>query len=1221
MLNMLKDVSMAEASIADGDDANNTYADYLNMKNVSDAKRVLYGISLEYNSKEKKASTFNSRLFDSCYRALNAQIGQMADGCKEATKMGQIYDPDNVDILAENLDMFRSAISKGDNRFSTSMFKIPDKGFAAVKPLDEFRNELMDRAAKAASDAEFYAPSKEGDFLLEGMLGGGTTASQSRNMQSILSMMGLKEGLNRKVDEGNLVNRYMAMLGAKMGNGRGGVDPFSYSARTEDDRDFMLKTLKAEAAAYDSYLETHPGDSDLAYAMGRHMEHLTEKIAMAEMRMAGGLSDTEMKVLDDYEAASDRELRMDLVNSVTKGSMDEGRLKEIKGAYLGDAPNPADYSSIRSTAIMNLRKAMDKTCGYQEDMNEIANAIGNDFGKKFGSRDEYLVSKNALDSFLGIAGSTTPMDRDHILESTGFDIDSRMDHMLIATFKSVGLSSLEEMESMSEDDLRYLYKALDKKKSKYIQNKDGAYNNRQSDILAKSCIVAQDMVKMYSARAYAWDRIKQRSPAWLTDQSLDPATRFDQANFEESFKGTYRDVFANVKRTRWTFSNIDELSVRANRDRSDLEFTKEDADALAGLSYLCAAYGLDPSGGQGVIDPTKVAAERKNYIEHALSSGTKARDIISHMGTLDEQMKRNERSTTTMDGTDKVFLTENNVIVTLSGGSNAYVTGQNPDVKSTVLPMNAYMIAKDIITHGRGSSGSRVYDALAEFDRKHTGLEMSLENIRRLYDNDNIVDALGLINHTSIEYEDEDKQSENSSSSNVFILPIVEDPNTGQREILYTAEYLMRFGGINSMDLDDRKTGTLKGLLDNTYKMNGLDINSSGVAMPQILEPRRDERFTASASAPRPWSDESIAKAASCRAPMMYLLKGRQTLENAYELDTVGGRIIENLPYVAGTKGTDVYVMANRTADAVLYRSDGSVKYISRRFGDIECRKFRQTLAGVDVMVTMPWALVDRTPPCLFYGLLDVYVPWAADGFQDPRVVAQTAKTRASFEEAAEAAALIRDFGGFDDSPEIDADPVARKIRNIIMRAYAKVGAFGKWVFDQARSKAQTMPRITMDSYYTVLSAAYQLAKDITLGPCKSHGAWHLVKGIRSNALLALSANPFMQYRRKYASPRPEVDAIAYIGRDARSGERELHVKDMMMLIGLMSACEQIRLWPLIPRFYEDPSPEWKDAADYWYIMLHHPSPPGTYGEQVEEVGSPSEPAMEDDREGQDAGP
>lgn len=1216
---MLKDMSKAETSALDDKDAYNSYVDLLNTQNVSDAKAVLYGINLSYNSKGKdKERLMSTDDYNACYNTLNSMIYQMADGCKASSEKGVMYDKGRVDTINDNLDKFRRAIATG-TKISPSEFLTPTGGFDAVSDMASVHYGILDEAVAAASKDEFYTPVEDGEFLLKDILGGSESALQRKTRQDMLAMMGLRGGLRRTVDENNQVNQFFAALGSRTGNGRRGVDPFSYSARDGEDKDGLMRVLRSEMSAYDIYKGKHPGDTAMSHAMERHMDYLTEKMAIADMRIAGGMDAAESRVLDDYEADLDKEIRKELVNSTADGPS-HVLMDHIKGGYLGDAVNPDDYADVQNSKASSLRMSLTGYSGYNRDIREVANMIGNDFTIKFSDEAYYMVSKDAMDDFLGYGGTVPP--KADILTDTGFDMDSPMDHMLVATLKSAGVESMRSLEGMSKSELDTLYRTLDRTKDRYINDR-GLANSEQRAVLARSCIVAQDMVRMYASRQNAWKMLNENPPAWYTKLGEE----YDQGTLESIFDQSFRRVFRNVKSTRWTFSDLDDLRRKGTRDAiSGQEFTETDADYMTSIALFCASSGMDPSGGQGVPDPDRAQDVIDRQIDELMSAGTQARNIRKLFGDMDERFTSNNTTRTVTDASDptrEIIHSENNVVMTLSGEFNAYAMGENEKIADAVYPINLYRMFRALMQHrGAKVKDSKVDDILRRFSQAHAGIDMNMENIKAMY-SDNVVDAIALVNSTrSMSQVPGGKPGEMEilhAQDMTFILPIVEDPVTHKREVFLTEEYQNRYNTDNIADLNSKATGPLA----ETMRTSGMEsvLPAPGkrfkTATRARAEPLRDQKVTKSSSdGSGAWSEESIAKAA-CQSPLAYLRDGRRTMEEKYGLDLVGGRIIENMPYVAGMKGTDVYVMANRTADAVLFTKDGGVKYISRRFGDIECRKFRQTLAGVDVMVTMPWALVDRTPPCLFYGLLDVYVPWAADGFQDPRVVAQTAKTRASFEEAAEAAALIRDFGGFDDSPEIEADPVSRKIRNIIMRAYAKVGAFGKWVFDQARSKAQTMPRITMDNYYTVLSAAYQLAKDITLGPCTSHGAWHLIKGIRSNALLALSANPFMQYRRKYASPRPEVDAIAYIGRDAESGERELHVRDMMMLVGLMSACEQIRLWPLIPRFYEDPSPEWKDAADYWYIMLHHPSPLGTYGEQVEEVGRPSEPA----EEGQDAGP
>lgn len=1191
---MLKDLSKAETSILDAKDAYNSYADLLNTQNVSDAKAVLYGINLSYNSKGKdRERLMSTDDYDACYNALNSMIYQMADGCKASSEAGVLYDKERADMLNENLDMFRRAIATG-TKISPSEFLTPAGGFDAVSDLATVHHGILDEAVAEASKPEFYAPAEDGEFLLKNMFGSSESAAQHRSREDMLAMMGLRGDLRRVVDEGNQVNQFFAALGSRTGSGRTGLDPFSYSARSRGDREHMLRVMQSEMSAYKVYKGTHAGDTPMSYAMERHMDYLADKMAIADMRTAGGMSAEESSVLDRYEADLDKEIRRELVNcsAAAPSGVDVGT---IGGGYLGDAPNPADYKDVPEDRVRKLRLDMADFTGYNRSMREVAQMVGNDFDAMFPHESEYLVSKDAMDDFLGFEGMTSFSKAD-ILDSTGFDVDSPLDHMMVASLKNAGVESLESMEHMSESELYSVSKSLERARERYSLEK--GLNSRQRLVLTHSCIVAQDMVRLYSSRQYAWKRLNEMSPAWLTQTGQ----KFSHDQLMDEFGKSFREVLKNVKSTRWTYSSMDDFARKTNRDHNAQEFSEGDADALTAISLYCAAYGMAPSGGQGVPNPAAAQAARQKAVSAMFSAGSQSRSVVRLLGNMDQRFRDSNMSETRLTPSgEEVTFSENNVVMTFSGGLNAYALGINDDISKAVLPMNLYRMYRDIVTHSGGASKSgKVDDILGRFSQAHAGIDMNLENIKAMYGSD-VEDAIALVNNSSTYDKDGNVMT---SQDRVFILPIMTNPKTGKREVLLTDEYLDRYGTRDVGKLNDISDGALTQTLEDMGMGDLVNRRRKGFKVAPALA---SERVRWSASEPSPWSDESIAKSAACRSPALYLWEGRKTLGKAYELDMVGGRIIENMPYVAGVRGDDTYVMANRTADAVIFHGDGGVKYVSRRFGDIECGDLRQTLAGADVMVTMPWALVDRTPPCLFYGLLDVYVPWAADGFQDPRVVAQTAKTRASFEEAAEAAALIRDFGGFDDSPEIDADPVARKIRNIMMRAYAKVGAFGKWVFDQARSKAQTMPRITMDNYYTVLSAAYQLAGDIPLGPCTSHGAWHLVKGIRSNALLALSANPFMQYRREYASPRPEVDAVAYIGKDAGSGERELHVRDMMMLIGLMSACEQLRLWPLIPRFYEDPSPEWKDAADYWYIMLHHPTPPA--------------PVLEDGEEGQDAGP
>ena len=1174
LFEMLKDMSKAEASIADTKDAYNSYVDLLNTQNVSDAKAVL----------------------DACYNALNSMIYQMADGCDASSKAGVVYDRARVDMLNDNLDMFRRAIATG-RKISPSEFAVPGgDGFKAVGDQKDVLASLMSEAVGEASKPEFYAPSEDGEFLLKNIFGGAESAAQRRSRQEMLSMMGLRGDLRRVVDESNDVNQFFAALGSRTGSARRGVDPFSYSASTKDDRDHLMNVMRSEMSAYDAYKAKHPDDTALSRAMARHMGYLAEKMAIADMRMAGGMDSTERSVLDSYEADLDKEIRKSLVNS-TSAAASWVDMTRLKGGYLGAVPNPDDYADVQNDSVTSLRYMLDDYVGYNRSIKEAAESIGNKFGTMYADPSEYLVSKPAMDDFLGFDG-TGPSSKTDIKDATGFDIDSPMDHMLVSALKSAGVESLDSMEGMSEAELDSVFRSIGRRKDLYLNDR-GMKDNRQRDVLVRSCIVAQDMVRMYSSRQRAWRMLNESPPAWYTQLGQ----KFDHGMLEDVFDDSFRSVFKNVKDTRWTFSDLDDLRRKGSRDPSGgQEFTDTDADYMTSVALFCASSGLDPSGGQGVPDPARAKIVRDAHIDELMSAGTHARNIREVFGDMDERFRDSRKTVTVYDKTDptkRIIHSENNVIMTFSGEMDAYATGNNPNVADSVYPVNLYRMFRSLVANrGRAKQGD-VDRILGNFGRAHAGVDMNLDNVRRMY-GDNVVDAIALVNSTkSVDAED---GTVLHHQDQVFILPIIQDPATGKREVFLTDEYLDRFHTDNIGDLNSRARGALAGAVRTSGMESVMPDKGKRyrVATQVAPEPLRDERKKASAGEARPWSDESFAKASRCPSPLSYLRSGRRTMERAYGLDLAGGRVIENLLYVAGTKGEDVYVMANRTADAVVFKGGGKVLYVSRRFGDIECGKFRQTLSGADVMVTMPWALVDRTPPCLFYGLLDVYVPWAADGFRDPRVIAETAKTRSSFDEAAEAAALIRDFGGFDDSPDIDADPVARKIRNIIMRAYAKVGAFGRWVFDQARSKAQTMPRITMDSYYTVLSAAYQLAGDITMGPCTSHGAWHLIKGIRSNALLALSANPFMAYRRRYATPRPEVDAIAYIGKDAGSGEREMHVKDMMMLIGLMSACEQIRLWPMIPRFYEDPSPEWKDAADYWYIMLHHPTPPEPFEEQDE---------------------
>jgi hypothetical protein len=477
-------------------------------------------------------------------------------------------------------------------------------------------------------------------------------------------------------------------------------------------------------------------------------------------------------------------------------------------------------------------------------------------------------------------------------------------------------------------------------------------------------------------------------------------------------------MFKTVKERSWTQGTINGA---LDNYSNIVEMDKESSDSLAGAAVLYGAAGVDPSLNQGTLDAVR-EQELKDFLVNSAGNAKWLRENI--IGSFDERVNAGEA-----------------IALTSSGAFAAWQMGRNtPDKMS--MPVELYSVAAGLFGVKKNKGTNDVAGTVEAIRSNQSKLDVKQWEMDNNWKGPKIVDLAPVM------YRVRDPNTgEYSEDVHYVIVPIVE---TGYpaRDHAKAYKYVMT-PEMNNMIL------TQMGNRDLFRDLFGIEELSNATATsPQTPTNIHNATYmTRSASSPAPWSDDSIAKAdeSSDMYGGGYMTQGLGILSATYKPDVIGGKILNNIPYPVGIKGDDIIVMVNGTKDAVI-SSPMSTKYISRRYGEIKCKESVQTLGGEQVFVTFPWDKVKITPPCLFFGLLDVFVPGEPDGFKDPRVVMEGSRTSPDFDKAVEAVRIIRDFGGLYDSPSIDADQTARGIRNISTTPGAvAIGVLNRYRTEQAR--------------------------------------------------------------------------------------------------------------------------------------------------------------------------
>lgn len=1140
--NLIRSENIADA------DAKNDYAQINNEVTKADIKRRLTALNLNY-SNPNRVMRIDSTQFNSAMDELLKQYDELARGCDNASANSELYSDKKYHKLLDKISDLDTAVKNGSS-VMPSDYAMPVGTYNYVK--GENRADLLKDIVGEASDANgdfYYGDQRISDEEMSNLFGKGknniTGFKNKERMDKILTEKMNVLGIN--TDESNPANRYLAIAGLHSGD-----SPFGYrTSGSQSDEDVLLGAIKREFKAYDKYVKENYGgnygiidnDDALAFAMESHIQYLASKLALNKS-MGEDLTDAHKSDIKDYSDMVDNQAKKSMLNlAYNEADKDFGAGRKRKDNV--SVENDMRHARMlfgdkvdADEAVNHFKEANDKALedarGFRDSVYSVASAVGDIHNAKIQMSKFGMSEANMGEFFYGKNSSGSTSVAKQIKDDYAYDVNNGLDQLAIMNLKRAGINSFSELQDGKSGGYVPVLKRLDKIMSDY--QKDNRISNADKEALVKSTIVAKNTVMAMSARQEMIDKLSESGLEWIGSNPKSKAALMDDS--EKAFD----ELFRIAKTTHWTANT---LKGSLDNYSSIVEMDRNSALALAGSSIVCGNLGVSPSMNQG--NPASVEHVRKM---------DKIREFIEK-NPLDSQGIYENIIDAYSQETDAGRAT----YLTLSGAMGGYQTGK-------------------VDLFGQTSSAIGMFNTFIEFFKGNAKGPVA-ENAKEIWENkdhSNLLnleawnDVNGLTNKPGhmrvvdlgiafVPVKDANGNvvidfHTGRSQVNTVFTPIVKSPD-GSMEFLMTSD----MENVNP-DLDYWK---------DFYDLNGIPItNRRAVAPSENYLPPKVKKSAKKASA----------------TPSNYMENGFRMLVQAYKPDNIGGKVLGNLPFPCGIKGDTSYYLVNDTKDAVAVSPYGT-RYISRMHGVVDCGEAVQSIGGEKAYVTLPWEDIKVVPPCLFFGLLDVYIPGKPDGFNDPRIIEETSKTVPSREEAEDAVRIIRDFGGFYDSLDIDSDKVARGIRNIIMKAYAQVGAYGKWVFDQARSKAQSLPLLTLDNYYVVSRAAFRMALEIGVGTFNSREAWHLVKGIKSNALLAISANPFMLYRKEYASSRPEVDAIAYIGNGPDKAEKELHVKDMLMLIGLMASCEPEKYPPYVPLFYEDMNPQWSSAADYWYIMVH----------------------------------
>lgn len=1137
----LKNIIRSEG-IADAG-AKADYAEINNEATKADIKRRLAALTLTY-SNTNKISGIDSTQFKHAMDELLKQYDEMSKGCDDASANSELYSSNKYNKLRDKISDMTTAVKNG-SKIMPSDYAVPVGSYNYVKGENraDLLNKIVDEAKKPDGDF-YYGGQRISDEEMSNLFGNGknsiTGFKNRERMDRILTdKMNI---LGVTTDVSNPANRFLAISALHTGD-----SPFEFKTNgKESNRKDISGAIKRELRVYDKYINDNYGgnpnairdDDALAFAMESHIQYLASKLALNESMRSKGLTDPQKDDILEYSDIVDDQAMKSMLNlSYDSNNKDFGAGRRRKDN--ASVEKDMEWARKLSTSEMDAEEAirhyqdanaaaLDSARGFKDSIYNVASAVGANHNPMISDTD-WGMDSASYGSFFGV--STPSMSPSSIAQTIkddyGFDINNGMDQMAVMILKRAGIESFSELTERGSAGYSSVLKRLDKIMKDY--EGEGDYtDNKQVEALVKSTIVARNTVMAMEARQAMISKLSENGLEWIGN---DPASK--SKLMDESEK-RFNELFKIAKETHWTSNMKGTLDNYSSIEKID----KDGAMALAGSSIVYGALGVSASLNQG--SPNSVLHNAKmnliaDYIrKNPLDSKGLSNNLIN---AYNEEVSAG-----------------NTAYLTLSGALGAYQTGKANIRGQISTPIGLFNTAMEFLKgNPRGAVTSRAKKIWEEKDSNN------LLNLKEWNDTNSLQNAPGSLHIVDI---------------GVAFIPIKDangdviiDPQTGQ-------------ACVNTVftPIAQSQNG-LQFIM--TSKME--DVNDDMDFWKDLYDIDGIPKTTITGKNPV----NRLHKSAKVTAePSNYMVNGFRMLIKTYKVDNIGCKILNNLPYPCGIKGGISYYLVNNTKDAVTVTAYGT-KYVSRMHGVIDCGKSLQTIGGERAFVTLPWEDIKIVPPCLFYGVLDVYIPGKPDGFNDPRIIEETAKTVPSRDDAENAVKIIRDFGGFYDSADIEADNLAKSIRNIIMRAYAQVGAYGKWVFDQARSKAQSLPALTLDNYYVVSRAAFRMAMEIGIGVFNSREAWHLVKGIKSNALLAISANPFMLYRKDYASSRPEVDAIAYIGNGPDKGERELHVKDMLMLIGLMASCEPEKYPPYVPLFYEDMDPQWSNAADYWYIIVH----------------------------------
>lgn len=1218
MMNLIRSQSLPAGSTADT-------AHFCGMHNMALATRMeqmLTNLQKDYNrSRSKGGAKMGSTEFDACMEELQKQKNELTASCRALSEPSKSADPEKAgrtglynpalqQKLFDNIDRLARGVS-GKESVTSSDLRSEDGAFYD-DDVDSYQNYVYDTIREKLNDPESRERFKHG-YPTDQLLMSLTDSTKSpelerhiRNMMHSMSPVGV-------ADQDNMVNRYLAL--ASLSSGRS--SPYGWSSEGTDENISRLNhNLGKELEAYNMYVQSRGYDvtpalgkkDALATAMEQHMEYVAKKLTIAEMRRDRDMSDGMRAALDEYDADADESI-MGLTNMTyndVTGQFDMSRGGSLtRAAYLADYYDPAvlkGYSDltnasepVRSTElgqrVSDLKDELVSRAGYLNDAKTVASAVG--------SVTPDMV-RSMMRIYPGAKGVTDQTFKDFFSDGAGigadrfgFSLDNGMDQLVTMTLRDVaGVTRFSELiDNTTARRLDYMIRKMDDKKEEYATSKDLTEEEKMA--FKASCSVCQNIMSAAKWYRQACREIDE------SDIAMDPDKRVE---FMGLMRESFIDALQTTKQKMWTaegdtpitalkFGNMDKInssSIAAqafigavfglnSRDESNSNpYTKAQMDYIG--DYVRNEALIKKAG-----NPIKVLRNLFNQGEWAMSGrmetpGGASREVDLAVFTMDsglcnasmghkmEELKdlRDKISDTQARISDPA--TDPNDLPFLEQDNEAYRNLSATWAAEMAMPAEEYLILRGLANGGRSfAEGSIDQDLQSGMQGADFDVSQWANDVPELYNYDK--DDITL----AVSYQASGEGDERTFSR--IICPVVKVRDASGkvgRYILYSE---------NPADNTTRRIADTLGI--GRGDIRGM---SGRAREPSTL---RSDRYVVP-SVPFKNSESSISKSKPTTSdPSEYMRNGIRDLYEAYNADVAGGTVLNGLLYPCGKVGPSMCYLVNRTLDSVMINGS-RVTYVSRRFGDIRCDRLKQTLGGERVYVTLPWMDVYVKPPCMFFGLLDVYVPWAKDGFDDPRVQSESLKIAASFDEAASAVALIRDFGGFDDTSLIEGDPIARGIRNVLMRAYAQVGAYSRTVFSQIRSKASGMPKLNLDNYYAILEASAELAKDVGIGECSSHGAWHLIKGLKSNAMLALASNPYLQYLEQFKSSRPNIDAMAYIGNGLGAEEREMHVKDMMLLIGFIKACRPTRELFMVPKFYEDVDDEWKDAAGYWYDILHH---------------------------------